>query len=149
MMMTQQKLPPLGAVKDQAKALRSALSREGTAISHSKALELIAHQYGYKDWNTLHAAIGNRPPASPIAIGRAVSGRYLGQPFQAEIIGVQAFQTTNRFRVTLNLDAPIDVVTFDSFSSFRKRINCTVDQYGVSAERTSNGEPQMVLELTS
>lgn len=146
-MIAKQKLPPLATVKNQAKALRSALATDGTAISHSKALELIAHQYGYSDWNTLYAAIGNRPPASPLMIGRAVSGRYLGQSFRAEIIGVQAFKTSSRFRLTLDLDVPIDVVTFDSFSSFRKRINCTVDQNGISAERTSNGEPQMVLEL--
>jgi hypothetical protein len=147
MIITKQELPPLNVVKEQAKALRSALSTAGTIVSHSKSLELIAHQFGFKDWNTLHATIGNRPAKNPITIGRTVSGRYLGQPFSAEIIGVRAFQASNRFRLTLNLDVPIDVVTFDSFSSFRKRIHCTVDQNGVSTERTSNGKPQMVLEL--
>lgn len=146
-MITKQDLPQLNAVKEQAKALRSALLTDGTAVSHSKSLELIAHQFGFKDWNTLHAAIGNRPATNPITIGRTVCGRYLGQPFSAEIIGVRAFRTSNHFRLTLNLDVPIDVVTFDSFSSFRKRIHCTVNQNGISAERTSNGEPQMVLEL--
>lgn len=146
-MITKQNLPSLNAVKQQAKGLRSALSADGTTVSHSKSLELISHQFGFKDWNTFHAAIGNRPATNPITIGKAVSGRYLGQSFCGEIIGVQALQNANRFRLTLNLDVPIDVVTFDSFSSFRKRIYCTVDQNGVSAERTSNGEPQMILEL--
>lgn len=147
-----QKLPSLKTVKVQAKRLRAKLSTKHTAISHSESLELVAHQFGFDDWNTLHAAIGNRPPASPLNIGDNVKGRYLGQPFTAEVLSIkvigQVKENSNRFRLTLNLETPVDVVTFESFSSFRKRINCTIDRSGMSAERTSNGQPQMVIELS-
>ncbi len=83
-------LPSLDALKDQAKRLRSRLSSEGEDISHSRSLELIAAQYGYRDWNTLHAAAGNRPPFNPWMLGSRVKGLYLGQPFEGEILSVQA-----------------------------------------------------------
>ena len=82
-------LPFLDALKDQAKRLRTRFSGEGQGISHSRALELIAAQYGYRDWNTLHAAVGNRPPFNPWMLGARVRGHYLGQPFDAEVLGVQ------------------------------------------------------------
>lgn len=128
--------------------MRSDLGDKDLSISHSKSLELIARQLGFKDWNTLHAAIGNRSTASPVHIGETVTGRYLGQSFTDNVLGVQAIAGASRFRLSLNLFEPIDVVTFDSFSSFRKRITCTIDRQGVSAERTSNGDSQMVLELS-
>ena len=43
------KLPSLDVLKDQAKRLRDTLGRQGTVINHSKALELIAAQYGFRD----------------------------------------------------------------------------------------------------
>ena len=63
-------LPSIDALKRLAQRLRQELADAGTVISHSRSLELLAHQHGYKDWNTLHAAIGNRPPASPVAAPR-------------------------------------------------------------------------------
>jgi hypothetical protein len=53
-------IPNLTTLKDQARRLRSRLQAGGENIGHSRALELIAAQYGYNDWNTLHAALGNR-----------------------------------------------------------------------------------------
>lgn len=139
-------LPSLDALKDQAKRLRSSLAAQRSDVSHSKSLELIAAQYGFRDWNTLHAAVGNRPPLNPYMLGAKVRGHYLGQPFEAEILGVQAIGPAgDRFRLTLNFDEPVDVVTFDSFSAFRKRVNCTVDGTGRTAERTSNGRPHLEL----
>ncbi len=72
-------LPTLDAAKAQAKALRQTLATEGREITHSAALELIAKSHGLKDWNTLHAAIGNAPPP-PATLGQIVEGRYLNQP---------------------------------------------------------------------
>lgn len=138
-------LPSLDNLKAQAKRLRTTLSDDGTAISHSKSLELIAHQYGFRDWNTLHAAVGNRPPAAPVALGQRVKGVYLSQPFAGEVIGVQAL-SAGRYRVTFDFDEPVDVVTFDSFSAFRKRVSATVDEAGRTFERTSNGQPQLQLQ---
>lgn len=83
-------LPSLDALKDQARRLRTRLAAEGETIGHSRSLELIAAQYGFRDWNTLHAAVGNRPPFNPWMLGSRVKGRYLGQAFEGEILSVQA-----------------------------------------------------------
>jgi hypothetical protein len=140
-------LPSLDDLKAQARRLRATLQDSGSAVGHARSLELLAHQYGYKDWNTLHAALGNRPPPAPIQLGMRVTGRYLGQVFAGEVISVRALGEGERYRVTLDFDEPVDVVTFDSFSAFRRRVSATVDRHGVTAEKTSNGQPHMVLDL--
>lgn len=109
-------LPALEGLKEQAKRLRAALEGQGQAITHSKALELIAAQYGFRDWNTLHATAGNRPAFNPYLLGSRVEGLYLGQPFVASVLGVQTLGgDPERYRLTLHLDDPVDVVTFESF----------------------------------
>ena len=45
--------------KQMARRLREDLAARGIAVGHSEALELVAHQHGARDWNTLAA----RPPA--------------------------------------------------------------------------------------
>ena len=77
-------LPSWPALKEQAKRLRADLEENGTTISHSRSLELLAHQLGFKDWNTLHASAGNRPPPSPVMLGDRVRGTYLGQAFEGD-----------------------------------------------------------------
>ena len=47
--------------KSMAKRLRADLAARGIEIGHSEALDLVAHQYGVRDWNTLAA----RPPLVP------------------------------------------------------------------------------------
>ena len=146
-MNTTQPLPTLDALKSQAKRLRSELAQSGTELGHSRALELMAKQYGFKDWNTLHAAVGNRPQPAPVMLGQRLSGRYLNQPFEGEVIGVQAMAEPGRFRVTLMFDEPVDVVTFDGLSNFRQRVSGVIDRKGVTAEKTSDGTPHLVLKL--
>ena len=55
------------------------------------------------------------------------------------------------FRLVLDLDAAVDVdvdvVRFDSFSNMRKRIRVEVGPEGHSKERTSDGTPQVALDL--
>ena len=138
-------LPSLEAIKEQARRFRSQTEAKGASITHSQSLEHLAHQYGFKDWNTLHAAIGNSPRV-PVTLGARVKGRYLDQAFEGEVIGVHTL-SPGYFRVTFDFDEPVDVVTFDSFSSFRKRVSCTINPDGMTAERTSNGLPQLTLEL--
>jgi hypothetical protein len=139
-------LPTLSVLKDQARRLRSRMEAHGDAISHSRALELIAAQFGFNDWNTLHAAAGNRAGLEQLTPGARVTGAYLGQPFSARIVGVQALTSApGSYRVSMDLDEAVDVVTFDSFSSFRKRVNGVIGKEGVSRERTSNGRPQLEL----
>jgi len=140
-------LPSLEALKLQAKRLRATLGTQGNPIGHAQALEMLAHQHGYKDWNTLHAAIGNRPPPAPVAVGDRVRGHYLGQPFDADVIGVQTLSSADKFRITLNFDEAVDVVTFESFSAYRKRVSCTIDRAGRTAEKTSDGRPHLQLQL--
>jgi hypothetical protein len=140
------KLPSLEDLKDQAKRLRETLARQGTQINHSKALELIAGQHGFRDWNTLHAKIGNEPPGPTLSLGAKVSGQYLGQAFTGEIIAIQALTSAHgKYRVTFDFDEPVDVVTFESFSAYRKRVTVTLGEDGQTTERTSNGRPHMVL----
>ena len=139
-------LPALETLKDQAKRLRARLAQEDQTISHSRALELIAAQYGFRDWNTLHAKVGNRPPLNPWMLGARASGTYLGHPFTAEVISVQALQNRpGYYRLTMKFDEAIDVVTFESFSAFRRRINCTIDETGRSPAKTSDGRPHVEL----
>ena len=132
----------IDALKTQAKRLRQALAEDGDFISHSEALELVAKQLGYRDWNTAYAAAGNRPP--PPQLGERVGGAYLGQNFKGEIIGVETL-SGERWRITIEFDEPVDVVTFESFSAYRKRVTAIVGADGLSAEKTSNGRPQMEL----
>lgn len=130
--------------KAQAKALRAALQARGTAISHAQALELIAHQNGAKDWNTLHArlALSNLPPA--LALGDRVRGRYLGQPFLGGVISLSG--PVSHRQIEIRFDQPVDVVRFESFSNLRKQIRATIDENGRSHRRTSDGEAQLVVE---
>jgi catechol 2,3-dioxygenase-like lactoylglutathione lyase family enzyme len=51
--------------KTMARRLRADLATRDVSLSHSEALELVAHLYGARDWNTLAA----RPPADIAAPG--------------------------------------------------------------------------------
>lgn len=138
-------LPSPEAAKTQAKALRSALSAQGQDISHSQSLELVAKSLGFKDWNTLHAKIGNAP-RPPVALGQIIQGRYLQQPFVAEVLGVTQL-SEGRYSVTLQLAEAVDVVTFDSFSNFRSRITKVIGADGRAFDRTSDGVPHLEIDL--
>lgn len=133
----------LAQAKARARQLRADLAARGVAISHSEALEHVARAAGFADWNALFAAIGNRPPEA-WAIGQQVRGAYLGQPFTGRILAAEATRP-GWFRLTIDLDQAVDVVTFDSFSNFRKRIRATVGPLGESCEKTSDGQPHLVI----
>ncbi|MFS2317187.1 glyoxalase superfamily protein [Maricaulis sp. D1M11] len=135
-------LADLPNLKQQARQLRSALEQEGNFISHAEALELLARQLGFRNWNTLHAASGNRP-LEPYWLGQTLSGTYLGQPFTGEVIAVRKLNGGKRYDVTFHFETPVDVVTFDSFSAYRQRVTCTLDEAGQSFATTSNGRPHM------
>lgn len=143
-------LPSVEALKAQARRLRETLAAGGTTLGHAQSLELVARQLGYRDWNTLHAA-ADRPrpnrPRPPVALGDRVSGRYLGQPFAGVVRALRELHGGGLYELTLQFDDPVDVVTFESFSSFRQRVTATVDANGVSPRRTSNGAPHLQLDL--
>ena len=134
----------LPELKSQAKSLRVALAETGQAVTHSQSLELLAKQHGFRDWNTLHAKCGNAAPAV-FTVGQRLSGRYLGQRFQGEILGVRAVGDT-RYRLTIRFDRPVDVVTFEGMSNFRSQVQAVVNADGVTAEKTSDGQPHLRIE---
>jgi len=51
--------------KELARKLRIALATRGHETGHSEALELVAAQLGYRDWNTASALLGRAAAAGP------------------------------------------------------------------------------------
>lgn len=136
-------------LKSQARRLRDAMAGKGNPLTHSAALELVAKSHGVRDWNTIaaQAAKADNDERAPVAVGATVEGHYLGQPFRATVLALSKLSQSSYYSITLHFDEPVDVVTFDSFSAFRQRVTGTIDARGVSPRRTSNGQPQLVLDL--
>lgn len=137
------------ATRDQAKqrahALRSESAARGAPISLAAALEKVASELGYRDWNTASARLSNEPPR-PLQVGDRVGGRYLKQPFEGRVLAVREMAGGGAFEVTLQFDEPVDVVEFESFSALRQRVNATISADGVSWSRTSDGQPHLIVE---
>ena len=139
-------------LKQQAKRLRAHLASDGQTISHAQALETVAHQYGYKDWNTLSVAsleqsqarAGQSDMSNHFQVGNWVKGAFMGKPFTGEILGVQ-LHVSGSYGLTIRFDEPVDVVEFESFSSMRSRVNVQVNGSGVSPKKRSDGTPHLVL----
>ncbi len=137
-------LPSREELKVQAKRLRAALAAAGEEVSHGRSLELVAQQHGFRDWNTLHAALGNGPALVKFGLGDRVSGSYLKQPFQGEIIAIATLGKGRR-QVTIQFDQPVDVVEFDSFSAFRQRVTAVIDDQGRAFSTTSDRVPHLTV----
>ena len=138
-------LPSASQAKHQAQRLRSKTATDGTPISHAKSLELIAHQYGFRDWNAMIASVGGGP-RKDWAPGDKVEGAYLSHSFTARVVAA-AIVRHGWFRLELHLDEAVDVVTSDGFSNFRTRIRGVVGPKGRSLERTSDGRPHLQIYL--
>jgi hypothetical protein len=129
--------------KSQAKALRKSLAIQGTTISHAQALELVAHQNGARDWNTLQAKLaGNAPPQ--FQLNDAVRGQYLGQDFTGRIVALSKVGPNHN--VSIQLDAAVDTVQFDSFSNMRSHIRGIVGPDGLCPRKTSDGVPHLIID---
>ena len=140
-------LPGLDEIKAQAKRLRSSLEAEGNFLSHSEALELVAKQYGFRNWNTMRPALPvPGRPETDLAVGGPVTGRYLGHPFRGKILGLQVYKGHRR-KFVIEFDEAIDVVTSEHFSSHRRRVEGVVERNGASWEKLSNGTP--VLQINA
>ncbi len=137
-------LNSISEAKSQAKSLRDALVGQGTRISHAQALELVAHQNGARDWNTLHAKL-SRPEPQALQLNDEVRGKYLGQAFTGRIVALSKVGLS--LNVSLQLDAAVDTVRFESFSNMRRRIRGVVGPDGRSLQKTSDGVPQLVIDL--
>ena len=135
--------PSLEALKAQAKRLRQSLAEKGTEVSHSHSLELLAQSLGLRDWNTLHAKIGNRPAGWQL--GQKVRGTYLGHSVSGRIHALSTL-SEGWYELELDLDDPVDVVKSEHFSSFRKRIRATIGPDGTTVAKTSDGNPHLRLQ---
>ena len=136
----------LDSLKTQAKSLRQSLAETGHNVSHAQSLELLAKQLGHRDWNTLHAKVGNAP-AVLFQVGQTVTGSYMGHTFKGILKQVNVLTDGAYHRLTVRFDAPIDVIPFAGMSNFRQQITATVDKNGVTAEKTSDGRPHLVLKM--
>ncbi|MEH3077115.1 MAG: glyoxalase superfamily protein [Quadrisphaera sp.] len=74
--------------KAAARALRKDLSARGVDLTHSAALELVAHQLGHRDWNTASALLapGEEPPQlrAPVPVLRVLDGE-VGREFYSQL----------------------------------------------------------------
>ncbi|CTQ52777.1 hypothetical protein LP7551_01297 [Roseibium album] len=140
-------LPSVTDLKAQAKRLRAALAKKGQVVTHSQSLELLSAQYGFRDWNTATAA-ASAATQLPFSLGDRVSGVYMSQPFEGEIIGLSKLGGSDDLRVCIQFDEAVDVVTFESFSSHRSRVNCVIGGDGIAIKKTSNGEPYLKMKRT-
>lgn len=136
-------VPTVDALKAQAKRLRAAMQDAQTPITHAQALEAVARQWGFRDWNTLSAkARSNRPRGWHV--GQAVSGLYLGHAFTGRLKAVRAAHG-GYWYITVVFDTPVDVVESAAFNSYRRQVNALLTEDGVTTEKLSNGTPHMQL----
>lgn len=135
--------PSAATLKAEAKALRAERALAGNPLGQGAALEEIAHRHGYRDWNTASAAMPERA-VSPVQVGQRVKGTYLSQPFIGMVIGVQLLADMNHYEVTVKFDRPVNVSKSELMGPiYRQRVRATVDLRGISAARTSDGQPHM------
>ena len=131
--------------KARAMELRAEARQQGKSLSHARALEAVAHELGYRDWNTASARLSNQSEI-PLQVGERVTGRYLKQPFNGRVHAVRELAGGLGFEVTLHFDEPVDVVEFESFSGLRQRVSAMVSEDGVSWDKTSDGIPHLIVQ---
>ena len=136
--------------KAMARRLRQALAVRDVTISHSAALELVAQQFGKRDWNTLSAELANREtPATggaPFAVGQPVRGSFTGKPASGRVIGLTETIKPDLWRVTVKFEPPVDVVTSELFSSERHRVTMVIGADGRSRRLTGTETGVMALK---
>ncbi len=59
--------------KHMAKSLRASLEKGNQEVSHSVALELVAQQLGYKDWNVASAMLPDENSQSAVTFDKSIS----------------------------------------------------------------------------
>lgn len=131
-------------LKAEARAWRTEQADAGHPVSNAQALEMVARFHGFRDWNTAAGVLPmTRGPV--FNVGQRVEGKYLKQSFTGTVLGVSALGAADLFRLTVEFDEPVDVVAFESFSAWRRRVEATVDRGGVSPSKTSDGAAHMVI----
>lgn len=130
-------------VQAKARARQIKAESEG-ALSLAAALESVAKEMGFRDWNTASARLSNAPDTS-WQVGERVRGHYLKQAFSGRIHGVRELQAGSGYEVTIHFDAAVDVVEWDSFSAHRQSVTALVSPEGVSWAKTSDGVPHLTV----
>ncbi|KQZ96110.1 hypothetical protein ASD64_18040 [Mesorhizobium sp. Root157] len=136
--------------KAAAKRLRSALAEDGIAITHAKALELVAKQNGVRDWNTLAtqpaAAAAEQNATTPFAVGDQVAGTFNGRDARGRIIGLEETIKPNLWRVTVAFNPPVNAATSQLFTAERRRVQMVVGADGRSRRLTGTETGVMKLK---
>lgn len=135
--------------KTHAKRLREALAAEGVALSHGKALDIVARQNGARDWNTLSARLDTPASivqaAAPFAVGDQVAGAFNGRAASGRIIGVAETIKPDLWRVTVKFSPPVDASTSPNFRAERTRVEMIVGADGRSRRLTGTENGTMAL----
>lgn len=61
------------------------------------------------------------------------------------MLAVREVANGEAYRVTIDFDDAVDVVTFDSFSAYRRRVTALVSKDGVSPQKTGDRVPHLVV----
>lgn len=130
-------------LKTEAKSWREERQRLGEAVTRGAALEAVARHHGFRDWNTACARLPESLAAS-LGAGDRVQGSYLGHAFRGVILAARPLGAGHT-SVTVRFDEPLDVSGSTRFSHFRQRVTATLDETGISPERTSDGRPHLRL----
>ncbi len=133
----------------QAKArARELKANSEPKLSYAAALEQVAREMGFRDWNTAAARLSNEPEAC-WQVGERVSGAYLKRAFRGRVHAVRELHGGEGYELTLHFDDPVDVVDWESFSAFRQRVTALVSPEGVSWKKTSDGVPHLTVARES
>jgi catechol 2,3-dioxygenase-like lactoylglutathione lyase family enzyme len=100
------------SAKQMAKALRTSLAAQQHEITHSAALELVAQQLGYKDWNTASAVLPESSTPTGIAFDKAIPilrifDEAKAREFYLDFLGF-SIEFEHRFEASLPLYLGID-----------------------------------------
>ena len=129
----------------QAKARARQIRADSAGpITLAAALEQVAKDMGFRDWNTASARLSNAPETN-WQVGERVSGQYLKRTFSGHIHGVRELPSGSGYEVTVHFDQPVDVVDWDSFSAHRRRVTARVSPEGISWAQTSDGVPHLIV----
>lgn len=140
--------------KTHARRLRDALAADGIAISHGKALDIVARQNGSRDWNTLSATLAALPaadvsgdpmPGAPFGLSDSVRGHFNGRPAEGRVIGLEETIKPGLWRATIAFDPPVDASTSPNFRAERRRVTMVVGADGRSRRLTGTETGVMAL----
>ena len=132
--------------KAQARHLRDQLGADGVALTHGRALELVAKMHGHRDWNTLSAVSQTVKVETPeFQLGQAVDALVHGKPGKGRIIGLEETINPDVLRLTVQFNPAVDMSTSAHFSANRTRVTMEFGRDGRS--KRLNGADTGVVQL--